>query len=433
MKNRFLTLAFCLFFAQQNTVAQINESKIYWVGHSLVDGKNWNDPNAKNLIELIELFSAASGKTHSSYRHTIPGAPIGWNWGVSASWHDVQNKIRPLTDPVHQDYGTFDVIVVTEGVNIESSYRAWASGFYARKFYAAAKVANPDTRLFLYESWHHLQATDFGEFYGAPETFDWRDYMLKARLVWEKIADEAADPEVLNASPDPDNNRGNYVYMGSGPDPGNSDDVFDIKIIPTGQVLVKVFDRLAENRSEDDWSYSNAIKNGKLSELDFFENPYVNFPEDMETTVKGGEVDDIHASPILIYLNALTHYAVIYRENPEHLPLTDYIPQSIAAIFKEIVWDYVSQDPRTGVNETVTSIAGNDETSITVWPNPAKDLIIVENIRDGAYKVYNLEGALIKEGSLRNHTVNVAEIPSGIYILELQTPSGNVKKRLVLE
>ncbi len=434
MKNLFLVSAFCLFIIQQTSFAQINESKIYWVGHSLVDGKNWSDPNARNLIELMEIFSAASGKRHSSYRHTIPGAPIGWNWGVSGSWHDVQNKIRPLTDPAHDDYGTFDVMVVTEGVNIESSYDAWASGFYARKFYAAAKAANPDTRLFLYESWHHLQATDFRDFYGPAETFDWRDYMLRARLVWEKIADEAADPAVLNAAPDPHNNRGSYVYMGSGPDPGNSNEILDIKIIPTGQVLVKVFDRLAENRSEDNWSYANAVHNGRLSELDFFENPYLNFPEDRSTTVHGGPVDDIHASPVLIYLNALTHYAVIYGEDPKDLPLTDYVPQNIAAIFKEVVWDYVTQDPRTGVNEVVTSLAGTNEANVAVWPNPAKDLIwIEEDIEGELYKIYSLDGALIKEGSSNIRTIDVSEIPSGTYILELQISSGKIKKRLIIE
>jgi len=235
-------------------LGQYNQAKVYWVGHSLVDGKDWQNPNAKNLIELMEVMANASGKSYAYHRHTIPGAPIGWNWGVPASWTQVAPMIQPLINSSHEDYGTFNVIVVTEGVNIESSYEAWASGFYARKFYAAAKAANPDTRLFLYESWHHLHAGDYQNIYGPAETYNWREYMLNVRPVWEKIAMEAADPAVLNAAPDPWNNRGNYVYQGSGPDPGNSNEVFDVKIIPTGRVLVNVLDRLAENRPADDWT-----------------------------------------------------------------------------------------------------------------------------------------------------------------------------------
>ncbi|WP_156026860.1 hypothetical protein [Sporocytophaga myxococcoides] len=64
---------------------------------------------------------------------------IGWNWGVPASWNQVAPIIQPLINPSHQDYGSFNVIVVTKGVNIESSYDSWASGFYARKLFVAAK------------------------------------------------------------------------------------------------------------------------------------------------------------------------------------------------------------------------------------------------------------------------------------------------------
>jgi hypothetical protein len=329
--------------------APIASAKVFWVGHSLVDGRDWNDPKSKNLLDHLEGFAASGNKTYAFHRHTIPGAPLGWNWGTTQSWNQVRPQIAPLTDKSHADYGTFDAIVITEGVNIESSYDAWASGFYARKFFAAARNANPNARLFLYESWHHFQAGDFQNYYGPRATFDWRAYMLKARKVWEKIADEAADPAVLAAAPDPWNNRGNYRYAGTGEDPGNTDAVLPVRLVPVGQALVRALDRIAENRPADDWTYARAAKGGRLSGLDFFMNPLRDFPQDLTTTVRTGAMDDIHSSDVLSYLNAAVHYGVLFRQSPVGLPPTEYVPANIAALLQQIAWETVTGDPRTGV------------------------------------------------------------------------------------
>lgn len=328
----------------------VNAAKVFWVGHSLVDGRDWSDPRSKNLLDHLEGFAAAGRKTYAYHRHTIPGAPLGWNWGTTQSWNQVRPQIAPLTDKSNAQYGSFDAIVITEGVNIESSYDAWASGFYARKFFAAARNANPNARLFLYESWHHYNAGDFRSYYGPQATFDWRAYMLKARKVWEKIADEAADPAVLAAVPDPWNNRGNYRYAGTGEDPGNIDGILPVRMVPTGQALVRALDRIAENRPADDWTYSRAAKGGRLSGLDFFMNPLRDFPQDLTTTVRSGNMDDIHSSDVLSYLNAAVHYGVLFRQSPVGLPPTEYVPANIAGLLQEIAWETVTSDPRSGVS-----------------------------------------------------------------------------------
>jgi len=82
----------------------------------------------------------------------------------------------------------------------------------------------------------------------------------------------------------------------------------------------------------------------------------------------------------------------------------------------------------------VTSLVGTNEANVAVWPNPAKDLIwIEEDIEGELYKIYSLDGALIKEDSSNIRTIDVSEIPSGTYILELQISSGKIKKRLIIE
>lgn len=62
------------------------------------DGRDWNDPKSKSLLDHLEGFAAAGNKTYDHRRHIIPGAPLGWNWGNGSSWNQVRPQIAPLTD-----------------------------------------------------------------------------------------------------------------------------------------------------------------------------------------------------------------------------------------------------------------------------------------------------------------------------------------------
>lgn len=319
------------------------------MGHSLVTG----------LPELLTTLVSSRGDIHSFYDHNVPGAPIGWNWGnPDPAWDGgVNTKILPLVSPGHADYGTFDTIVVTEGVPIQPSYRWWSSGFYARKFFCAARRAHPNAELFLYESWGHMQRTDpdFPTYYSNPDfnpggNWDFVTYQRLSRPVWNAIADEASNPALTPVLPALTPVLPDYTtWRLPGGDPGNCTGTLDVKIVPTGQALANLIERIAANRVGDNWTYAGAALGGRLSMLDLFSNPYTDFPSNT-TTVHGGEVDDIHPSNVLLYLNALVHSSVIYRKNPANLPAANGVPENIASILREVAWETVTNDSRTGVN-----------------------------------------------------------------------------------
>ncbi|MEZ6094389.1 MAG: hypothetical protein R3C03_09150 [Pirellulaceae bacterium] len=87
----------------------------------------------------------------------------------------------------------------------------------------------------------------------------------------------------------------------------------------------------------------------------------MNFPDDLTLAhscddlqdgfdwVDGDSLDDIHPSYLLVYLNALTHYSVMYQDTPYNLLVTNAVPENLANIVKEVTWDVVSNDPRTGL------------------------------------------------------------------------------------
>lgn len=392
--------------------AQVDNAKVYWVGHSLISHTDNYTTGSFNLIELINTFTTHQGKTYNYYQHTTPGAPLGWNWGANThAWNDIKDLIEPLINSSHIDYGTFNTMVLTEGINVNTTYDYWASSFYARKFYNAAKKANPNTRLFLYESWHHYNAADeeYRDYYGPMATFNWSAYMISMRTVWENIIDKASNPAETQ-------NDANYTYLGSdfsATDPGLGNDILDIKIIPTGRVLVKVFERLNEDLASDDWSYKGDV----LKTKDFFANPLSNFPTNLTTKVHPEDpLDDIHPSNVLVYLNSLVHYAVIYQDNPINLPTANDVPTNISSIFKEIVWSEVLDDERTGVSQALSVYKGKSKLPFKIYPNPSSSFVNISKGKNIKYTITDFTGKIILKGKEKN--IDISQLSNGIYILK---------------
>jgi hypothetical protein len=407
-----------LFLISLALSAQINNSKIYWVGHSLISHTDNYTTGTTNLVSLMGQMANSQGKTYNFHQHTTPGAPLGWNWGANpTAWSDIQSYIQPLINSSHADYGSFDTIILTEAIDVNSMYDYWSSSFYARKFYLSALHANPNTRLFLYESWHHFQASDddFRPYYGAIASFDWEQYMLNIRSIWETIIDKANDPSQTQ-------NDASYVYQGTGIDPGLGSEILDIKIIPTGQVLVQVLNRLSQNLASDDWTYNGS----NLTALDFFANPLSNFPTDLSTTVHPETLDDIHPTHILIYLNALVHYAVVYQDNPINIPALNSVPSNIADIFKDVVWSVVINDSRTGVADAL-SITNNTIDSFNIYPNPTKTILHIQSNKTQHYKIINTLGQIVLEGYKK--TININQLSKGLYFIKTSSQTKTFVKK----
>ena len=87
----------------------------------------------------------------------------------------------------------------------------------------------------------------------------------------------------------------------------------------------------------------------------------------------------------------------------------------------------------TGVNEPNLPDEG-----ITIYPNPAKDELIVNSSNLPANKIitiYDVLGKIIYtvKTNSKQETINCKPFPSGIYILQMKTENGAVVKKFVKE
>ncbi len=84
--------------------------------------------------------------------------------------------------------------------------------------------------------------------------------------------------------------------------------------------------------------------------------------------------------------------------------------------------------PVMGTNpDLVISPDNQNDSSIEVYPNPARDIITIENANENLYKeivIFDVTGRLVKRYSY-NNTLNVNELQNGVYVLRAVKDDGS--------
>ncbi len=314
-----------------------SSANVYWVGHSLISHRDIYDSSARTIFELVGDFARAQGHGYDYFRHTTPGAPLSWNW----------NQVPELRNELTSNGGAYDVMVLTEGISLTETIRWHFSPFYSRRFQCAFQNTSPSGEAYVYESWHHLYASDPELNYPDPHVWDWRARLDEDRPRWEQLADQAYDGTATT----PDHS----YYSGAGDcTPANR-----MRLIPVGTALAALYDRMQSPRPGDDFQ--------GFTIHHFVQNGFTNWPAEWPvsaseagsvdwrsrwsslSTMRGGQLDDIHPSARGAYFVALVHYATIYRRSPIGLPLANGVSAELGRIMQETAWEVVSRDPRTGV------------------------------------------------------------------------------------
>ncbi|WP_281967832.1 hypothetical protein [Roseovarius nanhaiticus] len=269
--------------------APVGGLQVYHLGHSLV---------GRDMPAMLQQL-APEGHGHHSQ--------LGWGTSLREHWEpdlaingfDAENDhpaFRPAREAIAS--GAYDAIVLTEMVEIEDAINYHKSPFYLKKWAELARSGGADTRIYLYETWHHLDDPA-----GWLERLD-RDF------------EGAWQARILRPAHDPD--------------------AAPVRIIPAGQVMAALVRRVEAS--------------GGIGP--------VQAKADLFRLNEDGSQDMIHLNDLGHYLVALTHYAVLYHRDPTGLPHTlrradGSVAQSpgrdLALAMQETVWNIVRGMPSTGV------------------------------------------------------------------------------------
>ena len=79
-----------------------------------------------------------------------------------------------------------------------------------------------------------------------------------------------------------------------------------------------------------------------------------------------------------------------------------------------------------------TETAKNSFSTIEVYPNPTTSVLNVTSVSEKAtYRVYNMLGQMVITGKLSNGTINVSNINTGNYIVEVNDNETITVKRFI--
>jgi len=265
--------------------------RIFHLGYSLV-GRDMPAMLAQ-LAGPNHRYESQLGWGTSLKQHWQPGETID---GFEAE--NTHPRFRSAREAIAS--GDYNALVLTEMVEIRDAIKYQQSGQYLAHWAALARKANPETRIYLYESWHRLD---------DPE--GWLDRLDRDLERYWKAALLAGDI-ARNRPKRP-------VYL-----------------IPAGQVMAR-FVRVLE-------------AGGGVGP--------VRSREDLFQRRESGETDPIHVNDLGAWLVALTHYAVLYQTSPVGLPhrllradgtQAEAPPDEIARLMQRVVWEVVQAHPETGV------------------------------------------------------------------------------------
>ena len=334
----------------------VTAASVVWVGHSLIEAKVETPRGTVDLISMVGNFARHKGLAYNQLGHTLWGSPLSALWrGAPHSYpRDAQAMVERRKSLANKAQD-FDTMVLTEVVPLTAKLMQLEfSSYYLRRFYCTLKQANPAARVYLYETWAHLQANgpkaDAAELNG----FDWFAQMKAQRSIWRRLVDEAQRPSV--AQPGWLSRLGLSWHTDAGctaTDP--------IYVVPVGDAFVAIARRLQKPQPGDAF----ALPSGDmLAVTDFFANPYLNWPTpwpasdgnpaavlaQLKLRDSAKPHDDIHLSSVGIYVAALVHFATLYRTSPVGLPMPPEIGDQVGQTLQRIIWKTVRDEPRSGVS-----------------------------------------------------------------------------------
>ncbi|WP_410216569.1 hypothetical protein [Paracoccus sp. (in: a-proteobacteria)] len=260
---------------------------IYHLGHSLV-GR-----------DMPAMLSQLGKHAYASQ--------IGWGTTLKQHWQDGPEipgfelhggGMSPIPAKEALASDKFDVLIMTEMVEIRDAIRWYESPRWLSEWAKLARQGNPDIRIYLYESWHNLD-----------DPAGWLE-RIDADLSEQWLSRVLAPAE---------------ARQGTG----------QIFLIPGGQAMAAV---------------ARAAEAGQLAG--------VTSREDLFSRDKDGVLDTIHMGDLGAYVIALTHWTVIWQRSPIGLPYrlkraddteAQSFQEETALKVQAIVRDVVANSPVSGV------------------------------------------------------------------------------------
>ncbi|WP_346882487.1 T9SS type A sorting domain-containing protein [uncultured Algibacter sp.] len=155
------------------------------------------------------------------------------------------------------------------------------------------------------------------------------------------------------------------------------------------------------------------------------------------------EDDAPHGRPTLYFLASLITYMAIYEQkapatysvpNTVHVLLRDNYQSTIDFIWAELLaFNDSSGDSLVFENNVLNTESFDFKDDITIYPNPTRDYInITASVDNYTIELYDVKGTKLRiTKNDVNDTINISNLPNGIYFLKLNNARFSTIKRII--
>jgi hypothetical protein len=146
------------------------------------------------------------------------------------------------------------------------------------------------------------------------------------------------------------------------------------------------------------------------------------------TTASGQQIREVRSGDGFRYMSTITaHFGLGQDDVVEQVQIC--WPSGVVSVLNDVPVNGTI----TVVEEISTDVREQVATDLLLYPMPANDLLVVSGtgLANSAVRVFNAAGAQVLSGSLQNDRLNVSGLTPGLYLLEVTSPSGAVRKPFV--
>jgi hypothetical protein len=112
---------------------------------------------------------------------------------------------------------------------------------------------------------------------------------------------------------------------------------------------------------------------------------------------------------------------------------TDTIQETGKYTYSVIAKKYASMAETVTIVVDVLSVDELESDIISVYPNPAKDVIYVDANKTFDATIYNYQGQTVMRVYENNGKIDVSELSSGMYFVEIKTNDNVVVKKVLVK
>lgn len=144
----------------------------------------------------------------------------------------------------------------------------------------------------------------------------------------------------------------------------------------------------------------------------------------MNLSYQGGNMTQEDLPNTSSFFNIGSDNHTYYNGESWNGKLDDFYIYDVALSPTQVDSLYNLPNPSVGINE-------HQLLNVKIYPNPVQNEIKLSKTLHGSYQILGVDGKIVREASLNENIINVAELNSGIYIIRIITKEGQLTKRII--